>query len=116
MPAAKLIVPTPAPFVGPFAVVPAPSLAPAPPPLPTWSAPVGTTLHQTVTKWCQRASVQLIWNQEDLDYPIEAPLSFKGTFQDAIGQMFPLYDSAKRSFVVDGNSSQGILYVSERKK
>jgi type IV pili sensor histidine kinase/response regulator len=60
--------------------------------------------------------VKLIWTQEDLDYPIEAPLTFKGTFQQAIAQLFPLYDGARRSFIVDGNSSQGILFVSERKK
>ncbi|MDR9863442.1 PFGI-1 class ICE element type IV pilus protein PilL2 [Pseudomonas baetica] len=93
--------------------------APAPTPQPTyWTAAVGSTLHQTITDWCKRAGWQLIWSQEDLDYPIEAPLSFKGTFAEAIAQIFPLYDSAKRSFVVDGNSGQGqtILYVSERKK
>ncbi|WP_426102981.1 TcpQ domain-containing protein [Pseudomonas sp. PSPC3-3] len=86
-------------------------------PLPTWTASVGSTLHQTVAEWCKRAGVRLIWNPEDLDYPIEAALSFKGTFPEAIDQIFPLYDNAKRSFLVDGNtSSQGILYVSERKK
>lgn len=101
----------------PVAAVSAARPTPIPPPLPTWTAPVGSTLHQTVADWCKRAGVQLIWNQEDLDYPIEAPLNFKGTFAEAIAQIFPLYDGAKRSFVVDGNtSSQGILFVSERKK
>jgi type IV pili sensor histidine kinase/response regulator len=111
----KVFPASPAP---PVAVVSAARPVPAPPPpLPTWSAQVGSTLHQTVADWCKRAGVRLIWNQEDLDYPIEAPLNFKGTFPDVIAQIFPLYDGAKRSFVVDGNtSSQGILYVSERKK
>lgn len=115
----------PAPPAPPVAAVsaarPVPGPAPAPvrpvTPLPTWTAAVGSTLHQTVAEWCKRAGVRLIWNPEDLDYPIEAALSFRGTFPDAIDQIFPLYDNAKRSFLVDGNtSSQGILYVSERKK
>lgn len=87
-----------------------------PPPLPAWTASVGSTLHKSVAEWCERAKVKLIWKPEDLDYPIEAPLVFRGTFQQAIAQLFPLYDSAPRSFIVDGNSSQGILNVSERKK
>jgi type IV pili sensor histidine kinase/response regulator len=90
--------------------------APPPPPLPTWTASVGSTLHKSVAEWCERAKVKLIWKPVDLDYPIEAPLTFKGTFEQAIGQLFPLYDGAPRSFIVDGNSSQGILNVSERKK
>lgn len=106
-----------APVAAVTTVRPVPVPTPPKPPLPTWTAAVGSTLHQTVAEWCKRAGVRLIWNQEDLDYPIEAPLSFKGTFPEAIDQIFPLYDGAKRSFLVDGNtSSQGILYVSERKK
>lgn len=93
----------------------------APEPAPAsaaWTASVGSTLRQTITDWCKRAGWQLIWNQEDLDYPIEAPLSFNGTFEEAVAQIFPLYDNAPRRFVVDGssNSSQRIVYVSERKK
>lgn len=101
----------------PSTVSPVAPARPVPPPLPNWTAAVGSTLHQTVAEWCKRAGIQLIWSQEDLDYPIEAPLKFQGTFSQAIDQIFPLYDGAKRSFLVDGNtSSQGILYVSERKK
>lgn len=87
-------------------------------PQQTWSAPVGSTLRQSVEDWAKRAGWQVIWVPEDLDYPIEAPLSFTGTFSSAVRQIFPLYDSAKRSFVVDGNEGNGqqVLHVSERKK
>lgn len=91
--------------------------APAPTPQPTyWTAAVGSTLHQTVLEWSKRADWQLIWVQEDLDYQIEAPLHFKGTFAEAIAQVFPLYDGAPRPFKVDGNPDQRIVSVSERKK
>ncbi|MDU8358495.1 TcpQ domain-containing protein [Pseudomonas syringae group sp. J309-1] len=87
-------------------------------PQQTWSAPVGSTLRQSVEDWAKRAGWQVIWVPEDLDYPIEAPLSFTGTFSSAVRQIFPLYDNAKRSFVVDGNEGNGqqVLHVSERKK
>ncbi|KWT01494.1 pilus assembly protein PilL [Pseudomonas amygdali pv. aesculi] len=87
-------------------------------PQQTWNAPVGSTLRQSVEDWAKRAGWQVIWVPEDLDYPIEAPLSFTGSFTSAVRQIFPLYDNAKRSFVVDGNEGNGqqVLHVSERKK
>ncbi|AMB86042.1 pilus assembly protein PilL [Pseudomonas agarici] len=86
--------------------------------LMSWTAPVGSTLHQSIADWCKRAGWQLVWKQEDLDYSIEAPLNFKGTLPEAIAQIFSLYDDAPRSFIVDVNSSssQRIVYVAERKK
>ncbi|MOA47524.1 Toxin co-regulated pilus biosynthesis protein Q [compost metagenome] len=51
-----------------------------------------------------------------MDYPIQAPLRFEGSFEEAIKQLFPLYDTAQRSFVVDGSDSQRVLHVDERKK
>jgi len=82
----------------------------------TWDAPVGSTLRQSVEAWAKRAGWQVVWEADDLDYPIEAALHFRGTFAEAIAQVFPLYDGARRSFIVDGNSSQRIVHVSERKK
>ncbi|WP_081019328.1 PFGI-1 class ICE element type IV pilus protein PilL2, partial [Pseudomonas amygdali] len=76
-------------------------------PQQTWNAPVGSTLRQSVEDWAKRAGWQVIWVPEDLDYPIEAPLSFTGSFSSAVRQIFPLYDNAKRSFVVDGNEGNG---------
>jgi len=87
----------------------------------TWDAPVGSTLRQSVEAWAKRASGQgpswrVIWEATDLDYPIEAALHFRGTFAEAIAQIFPLYDGARRSFVVDVNTSQRFIAVAERKK
>ena len=93
---------------------------PAPPSLPlpqVWTAEVGSTLRDSVEEWAKKARWRVIWAQEDLNYPIEAPLHFEGSFQEAIKQLFPLYDNAPRSFVVDGSEgSQSVLYVAERKK
>ncbi|EPM55990.1 hypothetical protein A264_09428 [Pseudomonas syringae pv. actinidiae ICMP 19071] len=106
--------------VSPAPTKPEPAAKPiaAAAPLETWKATVGSTLRQSVEEWAKRAGWQVIWGPEDLDYPIEAPLSFTGSFSSAVKQIFPLYDNAKRSFVVDGNAGQGqqVLHVSERKK
>lgn len=82
----------------------------------TWDAPIGSTLRQSVEAWAKRAGWQVVWEPDDLDYPIEAALHFRGTFAEAVAQVFPLYDGARRSFIVDGNSSQRVVHVSERKK
>lgn len=101
-------------------VAPAIEVKPATPPRPlpqVWTAEVGSTLRDTVEEWAKKARWRVIWAQEDLNYPIEAPLHFEGPFQEAIKQLFPLYDNAPRSFVVDGSEgSQSVLYVAERKK
>lgn len=80
-----------------------------------WTASTGSTLRQTVEGWAATANWKLIWKVEDLDYPIDAPLRFEGSFQEAIQQIFPLYDAAPRAFVVDGSSSQRLIYIAERK-
>ncbi|WP_225789610.1 TcpQ domain-containing protein [Pseudomonas sp. Marseille-P8916] len=108
--------PLPAPAVPvPAAVV---KTIPTPRPLPqTWTAEVGSTLRETVEGWAKKANWRVIWAQEDLNYPIEAPLRFEGSFQEAIKQLFPLYDNAPRPFVVDGSEgAQSVLHVAERKK
>lgn len=81
-----------------------------------WTATTGSTLRQTVEAWAARAKWTLIWKVDDLDYPIDAPLRFEGSFEEAIKEIFPLYDSAPRSFVVDGSPAQLVLYIAERKK
>lgn len=109
----------------PVATVAAPTapvveVKPAPPPRPLpqiWTAEAGSTLRESVEAWAKKARWRVIWAQEDLNYPIEAPLRFEGSFQEAVKQLFPLYDNAPRSFVVDGSEgSQSVLYVAERKK
>ncbi|WLI07599.1 TcpQ domain-containing protein [Pseudomonas sp. FP597] len=100
-------------------VAPKPALAvvTAPKPLAQiWTATTGSTLRQTVEAWAARAKWTLIWKVDDLDYPIDAPLRFEGSFEEAIKEIFPLYDSAPRSFVVDGSPAQLVLYIAERKK
>lgn len=114
--------PKPAPTVVASArpAVPEAEMKPAAPvrPLPqVWTAEAGSTLRESVEEWAKKARWKVIWAQEDLNYPIDAPLRFEGSFQEAIKQLFPLYDNAPRSFVVDGSEgAQSVLYVAERKR
>ncbi|QHC91335.1 PFGI-1 class ICE element type IV pilus protein PilL2 [Pseudomonas chlororaphis] len=103
--------------------VPATTVAPPPKPAPVaqvplpqiWTAAPGTTLRDSVEDWAKRANWAVIWRAEGLDYPIEAPLRFEGSFQDAVSQIFPLYDGAARPFKVDGNPVQRLIVVVEKK-
>lgn len=90
---------------------------PAPRPLPqVWAAEPGSTLRDSVEAWAKRANWNVIWQADGLDYPIEAPLHFEGTFQEAIGQAFPLYDKAPRPFYVNVSPpSQRLIEVVEKK-
>lgn len=90
---------------------------PAPRSLPqVWAAEPGSTLRDSVEAWAKRANWKVIWRAEGLDYPIEAPLRFEGTFQDAIGQVFPLYDRAPRPFYVNVSPpAQRLIEVVEKK-
>lgn len=106
------------------AVTTAPQQSPIPNPAPVsakplpeiWTASTGSTLRQSVEAWAQKANWTLLWEPEDLDYPIAAPLRFEGSFEEAIKQVFPLYDKAPRSFVVDGSAAQRLIHIAERKK
>lgn len=82
-------------------------------PRETWEAKKGSTLRKSVSSWAERAGWDLDWKAHDLDYPIEAPLRFEGSFEDAIGKLFPLYDQAERSFRVKGSRAQKLLIISE---
>jgi len=86
---------------------------PAPIPKQIWEARVGDSLRKVITNWSQRANYTLAWQAEDLDYPIDAPLHFEGSFEEAVASIFQLYDKADRSFIVDGRRAQHRLNVAE---
>lgn len=88
-------------------------LIPAPIPKQVWEARVGDSLRKVITNWSQRANYTLAWQAEDLDYPIDAPLRFEGSFEEAVASIFQLYDKADRSFIVDGRRAQHRLNVAE---
>lgn len=87
---------------------------PAPIPKPVWEARVGESLRIVITNWSKRANYTVAWEAEDLDYPIDAPLRFEGTYEEAVAAIFDLYKEADRSFIVDGHRDQSRLNVTEK--
>jgi len=49
----------------------------------SWSANRGDSLHKILEDWAHRANVELSWLAE-YDYPLQASVSFNGTFQEAV--------------------------------
>ncbi|WP_247868541.1 MULTISPECIES: TcpQ domain-containing protein [unclassified Pseudomonas] len=103
---------TPAAKTPPPVATPKPAV-PAPIPKPVWIASEGESLRKVITAWSQRAGYTLSWRAEDLDYGIEAPLRFEGSYEEAVASIFHLYDKADRSFIVDGRRPQHRLIVTE---
>ncbi|MCS8340844.1 toxin co-regulated pilus biosynthesis Q family protein, partial [Pseudomonas aeruginosa] len=69
-------------------------LTPAEPSRPlaqAWSAETGSTLRDTLEAWAKRARWTVRREPQDLNYRIEAPLTFHGSFEDAVSELFPLY-------------------------
>ncbi|HCE9699874.1 TPA: TcpQ domain-containing protein [Pseudomonas aeruginosa] len=81
----------------------------------SWSAETGSTLRDTLEAWAKRARWTVRWEPLDLNYPIEAPLTFHGTFEDAVSELFPLYDAAERPFLVNASRPQSLIIIKERK-
>ncbi|MDV2822016.1 TcpQ domain-containing protein [Pseudomonas aeruginosa] len=81
----------------------------------SWSAETGSTLRDTLEAWAKRARWTVRWEPLDLNYPIEAPLTFHGSFEDVVSELFPLYDAAERPFLVNASRPQSLIIVKERK-
>ncbi|HHN0605048.1 TPA: TcpQ domain-containing protein, partial [Pseudomonas aeruginosa] len=81
----------------------------------SWSAETGSTLRDTLEAWAKHARWTVRWEPQDLNYPIEAPLTFHGSFEDAVSELFPLYDAAERSFLVNASRPQSLIIIKERK-
>jgi type IV pili sensor histidine kinase/response regulator len=93
--------------------VPPPVIKPAPVPKQIWEARVGESLRSVIKGWSQRVNYHVEWEPEDLDYPIDAPLRFEGSYEQALAGIFDLYKQADRSFIVDGHREQKRVNVTE---
>uniref|UniRef100_UPI0011A0F4EC DotD/TraH family lipoprotein n=1 Tax=Yersinia aldovae TaxID=29483 RepID=UPI0011A0F4EC len=86
-----------------------------------WSAPVGSTLRESIIRWGQEAKCQngisdkwvIIWPSK-VDYRIDAALTFSGKFEEALVNVFELYRKADRPLFVDANRNQCLVYVDDK--
>ncbi|EAB7739690.1 hypothetical protein B5864_16585 [Salmonella enterica] len=105
------------------APVPAPKLTGTPvkalPSGPEWKAAAGITLKESLTAWAEKADCPngghwvVIW-QTPVDYLIEAPLTFRGSFESALDQVFDLYRPAEKRLYAEANRLQCLVSVTGR--
>lgn len=87
----------------------------------TWQAPAGTTLREMLLKWagetrCESGASQywtVIWPTSVTDYRLDAPLTFRGTFESMLGQMFELYRTAQKPLYAEASRVQCVVSVSD---
>lgn len=87
----------------------------------TWMAPAGTTLREMLMKWakdtrCESgASPQwtVIWPVAVTDYRLDAPLTFRGSFETMLGQMFDLYRTAQKPLYAEATRMQCVVSVTD---
>ena len=83
----------------------------------SWSAQRGDTLHKILLDWSRRSSVEFEWKSE-YDYPLQASVTFSGTFEDAVRSLLTGFEFAHPQPIaelhVNAGIGQTILVVSTR--
>ena len=90
-------------------------------PIPTapsvWSARRGTTLRAVLQEWCDAEGVQLNWDTE-FDYPLEASIDVKGSFENAVRTLLTGFSMAAPQPIGrlhrQANLGNGVLVVQTR--
>ena len=86
-----------------------------------WLAPSGTTLREMLMKWAQDTRCEsgasahwtVIWPVSVTDYRLDAPLTFRGTFETMLGQMFDLYRTAQKPLYAEASRIQCVVSVTD---
>ncbi|EHE5102661.1 hypothetical protein JM238_005031 [Salmonella enterica] len=84
-----------------------------------WRANTGITLKDTLLEWTIREKCaaggnwKLAWNTS-INYRIDAPLVFTGSFQNAINDLFILYGAASTPLYAATQSAQCVLLVDDK--
>lgn len=89
---------------------------------PRWTAAAGTTLRETLVRWAGTASCSspaggfwtIIWPDTVADYRLDAPLTFSGTFEEMLGQVFTLYATADTPLRAKASRRQCVVAVSDQ--
>lgn len=87
----------------------------------SWLAPSGTTLREMLMKWAQDTRCEsgasahwtVIWPVSVTDYRLDAPLTFRGSFETMLGQMFDLYRTAQKPLYAEASRIQCVVSVTD---
>ncbi|EDF5515138.1 toxin co-regulated pilus biosynthesis Q family protein [Salmonella enterica] len=102
------------PVANPVSVVKPPTGRPV-----IWQASVGMTLKDTLLEWTTREKCttggnwKLAWNKT-VNYRIDAPLAFSGSFRQAVNDLFILYGTASTPLYAATQSAQCVLLVDDK--
>lgn len=85
---------------------------------PVWKAEPGSTLRTTLTQWAATAACSggqwlVVW-PVTVDYPVSAPLAFTGPFEQAMTELFTLYQRASVPLYAGVSRQQCVISVSDR--
>lgn len=93
-------------------------------PDPIWKLSKGSTLKSSLMQWIKQPDAKcansptgywnINWNTNGINYPIDAELIFKGSFQQAITELFELYRYAEKPLYVSGYEHQCLIIVSDK--
>lgn len=86
-----------------------------------WRAQPGTTLRRTLMQWagetrCETvngAKWTVIWPASVTDYRLDAPLTFHGSFESMLTQVFDLYHSASKPLYAKASRMQCLVSVTD---
>lgn len=122
----KITATPPAPVNSAPVIAPKPQLTTGQPVAPvitgkSWLAPSGTTLREMLLKWAQETRCEsgasphwtVIWPLTVTDYRLDAPLTFRGSFESMLGQMFDLYRTAQKPLYAEASRVQCVVSVSD---
>lgn len=98
--------------------IPPPAPIPVAPAGPVWKAEPGSTLRTTLTQWASTASCSggkwlVIWPVA-VDYPVSAPLTFNGPFEQVMTRLFTLYQKAAVPLYAGVSRQQCVISVSDK--
>lgn len=88
-------------------------------PSTVWRVTPGVTLKDALLDWTTREKCpaggtwKLAWNTS-VNYPVDAPLVFSGSFREALNQLFILYGAASTPLYASTQSVQCVLLVDDR--
>ncbi|EJR7831316.1 TPA: pili assembly chaperone [Salmonella enterica] len=86
-----------------------------------WRAQPGTTLRRTLMQWagetrCETADGTkwtVIWPASVTDYRLDAPLTFHGSFESMLTQVFDLYHTASKPLYAKASRMQCLVSVTD---
>lgn len=73
----------------------------------TWTGERGSSLRKVLENWSARVDIELQWLAE-YDYPLQTPVSFNGTFEDAVRNLLVGFQDAHPQPIAAIHSNTGV--------